>query len=136
MYEAAHGNLRIFTISRGESRELTTGTDSSWSPEGYWIAYHDRDNYYVIRPSGEDKRKLFHKTRVVSALYWSPDSRFIAYVRQDFFALDVEFYHLMVRRLEDGDEDWVANGVACCIGYQWVTNKELLPIVQAQAAQK
>jgi hypothetical protein len=73
---------------------------------------------------------------VVSALYWSPDSRFIAYVHQDFFALDVEFYHLMVRRLEDGDEDWVANGVACCIGYQWVTNKELLPIVQAQAAQK
>ena len=136
VYEAAHGNLRIFTISRGESRELTTGTDSSWSPDGYWIAYHDRDNYFVIRPSGEDKRKLFHKTRVVSALYWSPDSRFVAYVHRDFFALDVEFYHLMVRRLEDGDEDWVADNVDGNSNLQWIANRGFLTLIEDQLGSK
>jgi hypothetical protein len=59
----------------------------------------------------------------VSALFWSPDSRFVAYVPQDSFALDIEFYHLMVRRLEHGSEDWLADGVSCCINYQWVSEE-------------
>jgi hypothetical protein len=62
------------------------------------------------------------------------DGRFVAYVHQDFFALDVEFYHLMVRRLEDNSETRVADGVACCIGYQWVRNPELLK--RAEVADK
>jgi len=58
----------------------------------------------------------------------------VAYTHEDFFALDVEFYHLMVRRLQDNSETLVADGVACCIGYQWVSNPELLK--QAEAAAK
>ena len=50
------------------------------------------ETYYAIHPSGEGQKKLFHKPRAVSALFWSPDSRFVAYVHRDFFALDVEFY--------------------------------------------
>jgi hypothetical protein len=35
---------------------------------------------------------------------------------------------LMVRRLEDGSEDWVANGgdVSGGVNFQWVINKEFV----------
>lgn len=120
------GSVQLTEIGKDELRILARGTKPTWSPDGNWIAFHDGNSFYAIRPSGTGKRKLFHKTRAVSALFWSPDSRFVAYVHADFFALDVEFYHLMVRRLEDGAEDWVADGVECCISYQWVTNPALL----------
>ena len=80
------------------------------------------------------EEKIIPQGRAVSALHWSPDGRFVAYVHQDFFSLDVEFYHLMVRRLEDNSETRVADGVACCIGYQWVRNPELLK--RAEVADK
>jgi hypothetical protein len=67
----------------------------------------------------------------VSGLYWSPDSRFVAYIYQDSFGL-TEFYHLMVRRLQDNSDDWVANGVLCCINYQWVKNEQLVRHVKSE----
>jgi WD40 repeat protein len=132
----ANGNVQVYEIETSHSRILGAGTEATWSPDGTWIAYRDEQHsdYYVIHPSGDGREKLFHKGRAVSALYWSPDGRFVAYVHQDFFALDVEFYHLMVRRLEDNSETRVADGVACCIGYQWVRNPELLK--RAEAAEK
>jgi WD40 repeat protein len=136
VYEAAHGNLRIFTLSEGKCQGLVTGTDSSWSPDGNWIAYHDGDNYYLIHPSGEGKKILFHKTRAVSGLYWSPDSRFVAYVHQDFFALDTEFYHLIVRRLEDNSEDWVADNVDGNSNLQWIANRSFLALIEDQLGSK
>jgi WD40 repeat protein len=120
------GSTQVYDIASGKIRDLVKGLNPTWSPDGEWIAFHRSETYYAIHPSGEGQKKLFHKTRAVSALFWSPDSRFVAYVHQDFFALDVEFYHLMVRRLDDGSEDWVANGVSCCINYEWVKNPELL----------
>jgi hypothetical protein len=94
------------------------------------------ENYYAIHPSGEGKKELFHKTRAYSGLFWSPDTRFVAYVHEGFVALGVEFYHLMVRRLKDNSETWVADGVGCCINFQWVTNPELLKRAEAAAKAK
>jgi len=132
VYET-EGNVQVYEIGDQNWRILAKGTQPTWSPDGNWIAYRDGDSYYAIRPAGEDKKKLFHKTRAVSGLYWSPDSRFVAYVHQDFLALDTEFFHLMVRRLDDNSEDWVADGVDCCINYEWVVNPELLKLAQSWA---
>lgn len=134
----ANGNVQVYEIETDHSRILAAGTEATWSSDGSWIAYRDEQHsdYYAIHPSGEGKKKLFHKRRSISGLYWSPDARFVAYVQQDFFSLDVEFYHLMVRRLEDKSETRVADGVACCIGYQWVRNPELLKRAEAAAKGK
>jgi hypothetical protein len=58
----------------------------------------------------------------------------VAYDHQDFFALDTEFYHLMVRRLEDGSEDWIADGedASWAMNYQWVTKPQLLDQIKSQ----
>ena len=135
VYESRDENVAVYDLGKGNSTKLVKGTEPTWSPDRNWIAYRDGDTYYAIHPSGEGRKKLFHKRRAVSGLYWSPDSRFVAYVHQDFFALDVEFYHLMVRRLEDSSEVWVVDGEDAGAGYnyQWVTNPQLLEQVESGA---
>jgi len=129
-YGTSAGSVSVYDLEEGKSTNLAKGADPTWSPDGKWIAYRDRETYYAIRPSGEDRKKLFHKTRAVSPLYWSPDSRFVAYIHQDFFALDVEFYHLMVRRLADGEEDSMG-GAGSGYNYQWVQNPQLIKWVES-----
>ncbi len=70
--------------SQNDKKLVSKGTDPTWSPEGEWIAFRDRDAYYAIHPNGTGRKKLFHNYwgGAVSALYWSPDSRIVAYVRE------------------------------------------------------
>jgi WD40-like Beta Propeller Repeat len=131
VYESNDGYVSEYDVNNRRATRLAKGESPTWSPDGNWIAYRDAEAYYAIRPSGEGRRKLFHKTRAISALYWSPDSRFVAYVHQDFFGtLDVEIYHLMIRRLADGVEDSMG-GAAPGYNYQWVRNPQLLQWVDS-----
>jgi Tol biopolymer transport system component len=127
-YQSMNGNVFVYDLGERTSTRIAKGTGATWSPDGAWITYRDGDTYYAVHSNGEGRKKLFHKTRAVSALYWSPDSRFVAYVHEDFLAVDVEFYHLRIRRLEDGSEESVAHGGPVGAGdqFQWVTNPQLL----------
>jgi WD40-like Beta Propeller Repeat len=135
------GNVRVQEIGKDRSTVLAKGTEPTWSPGGSWIAFRDRDTYSAIHPNGDGRKKLFHKKNAVSGLFWSPDSRLVAYVSQaDFFEqfpiIDAEVYMLRIRRLEDNSEVTVAGGVGAGVGYQWVTNRELPSVVQAQAPRR
>jgi hypothetical protein len=135
------GTVRVQEIGNDRSSVLAKGTEPSWSPDGNWIAFRDRDTYYAVHPNGDGRKKLFHRKNVVSGLFWSPDSRIVAYVSiagilEGGFSIDVETNQLRVRRLEDNSEDWVADYVGAGVGYQWVKNRDLLRIVQAQAPSK
>jgi Tol biopolymer transport system component len=138
VYESSDGNAFVYDFGKRNSTKLAKGTEPTWSPDENWIAYRDSDTYYAIHPSGEGQKKIFQKTRAVSGLYWSPDSRFVVYVHQDSFALDTEFYHLMVRRLEDNSETSVADGEDAGAGYnyQWVINKELVAQIESATRSK
>jgi len=132
------GSTQIYDIDSDKIRDLVEGMNPTWSSDGEWIAFRDHDSYFAIRPTGLGKRELFHKKNVTSGLYWSPDSRIVAYVSlagilEGGLSLDVETYRLRVRRLQDNSEDWVANGVSCCINYQWVANPQLLKRVELGA---
>jgi hypothetical protein len=131
------GSIQIYDTASGKIRDLAKGVNPTWSPDGEWIAFREHDTYYAVRPTGLGKRELFHKKNVTSGLYWSPDSRIVAYVSlagvlEGGLSLDVETYRLRVRRLEDHSEDWVANGVSCCINYDWVTNPQPLERIESQ----
>jgi hypothetical protein len=137
VYEDA-GTTRIYDLKGNTITILTNGKVPTWSPDGQWIAFRDGDAYYAIRPSGLERKRLFKKKDATSGLFWSPDSRFVAYVKEgNFFEqfpiIDAEVYMLRVRRLEDGSEDWVSKGVSCCINYQWVESTELLSLVKSRA---
>jgi WD40 repeat protein len=132
VYASTDGYVCVYDLEKHNSTKLAKGTDPTWPPEANWIAYRGGATYRAIRPSGGGQKKLFHKTRAVSPLYWSPDSRFVLYIHEDFFALDVEFYHLMVRRLADGSEESVADVPNVASGnIQWIQNPELIKWVEA-----
>jgi len=125
------GSTQIYDSTSDKIRDLVKGTKPTWSSDGEWIAFLDHDTYYAIRPTGGDKRKLFHKKNVTSGLYWSPDSRIAAYVSLAGVLEGgiAETYRLRFRRLKDNSEDSVA-GVSCCVNFQWVKNPELLKQVE------
>jgi hypothetical protein len=130
VYETA-ADVMVFNVEDDRSGTVAKGEDPTWSPDGEWIAFRDRDTYYAIHPDGSGRRKLFHSYwgRAVSALYWSPDSRVVAYVRELGFlqggAFDAEVNQLRVRRLEDGSEAWLCRDSVQLEGYLWITNREL-----------
>src|SRR6202042_1753604 len=105
------GAIRLYDVESDRADAIAKGTDPTWSPDGKWIAFRDRDTYYAIYPDGNGRKKLFHNHwgNAVSALYWSPDSRIVAYIRELGFlqggTLDAEANQLRVRRLEDGSDD-------------------------------
>lgn len=130
VYQGKDDKILIYDLKTHDSTTVVSGTQPTWSPDGNWIACRDGEKYFRIQPNGAGKKVLFTRSRAVSGLYWSPDSQFVAYVHQDFFSLDTEFYHLFVRRLRDNAEEWVANGDdATGTNYQWILNKQ---IAQAQ----
>jgi Tol biopolymer transport system component len=110
--EADTDSIRVYDIEHKQSRELTKGKDATWSPNGAWIAFRDRDTYYAIRPSGLDRRRLFRKKGIEYAALWSPDSRIVAYVAPAPWWAIIhdpvnELSRIYIRRLQDGSQDWV-----------------------------
>jgi Tol biopolymer transport system component len=132
VYEAGDG-VRIYELGNDKSSTLLApgGKHPTWSPDGNWIAFRDGNTFYEIRPDGRDKRKLLRSKDVWSPLWWSPDSRFVAYVASVPFAID-DFYRLRVRRLEDNSDDWVAEG-QIADDYQWVVSPQLVKQAGSQA---
>lgn len=125
------GNVWVFDLNGDpHKRQLAVGTDVTWSPDGNWIAFRDGHTYYAIHPNGEGRKKLFSRGNAVSALYWSPDSRIVAYV--------VELGHLQegvrhagvnrihFRRLEDGSDDHSETGVNWYDNFHWFDSPELV----------
>ncbi len=139
---AVKGAVNIFDINQNKSRKLAEGSYPTWSPDGRWIAFLDHDKYFAIRPSGEGRKKLFHKKNTKSGLWWSPDSRFVAYVSQasifeQWGVFDIELYMLRIRRLADGSELAFHEEVGLGGGsgsYQWVENPNFIRQVESQAA--
>jgi hypothetical protein len=131
--------VTVEDVEDGKRKTIGIGKIPTWSPDGEWIAYFDeRDkSYYVVHPSGEGTKKLFHHSRAIEGLYWSPDSRIVAYTVEMGGFLSLEGYKLNVRRLEDGSEDWVDDSdLGCCEPLQWVTNKALLSQIESERSPK
>jgi hypothetical protein len=131
VYEAGDG-VRIYEVGNDKSSTPLApgGKEPTWSPDGNWIAFREGDTFYEIRPDGRDKRKLFHRRDVYTPLWWSPDSRFVAYIATVPFAID-DFYRLRIRRLEDNSDDWVAEGQISG-DYQWLISPQLVRQASSQ----
>ena len=71
------------------------------------------DGYYTVTPAGGPAKRLFKTKQGRSELFWSPDSKFVAYFgeggtfRETLKYLDVGLIQLRVRRLSDNSEDWL-----------------------------
>jgi hypothetical protein len=113
--------VRLYDTDEKKSHDLADGGNATWSPDGKWIAYlhcpSDLRNctYEAMRPLGNERKELFKVEVQGSALWWSPDSRLVAYVSARGVlekSPEVGFQELSrlwVMRLDDNSEDWVLN---------------------------
>jgi hypothetical protein len=122
VYQADQGvpgsTIRVYNLVQKQSQRLVEGSLASWSPDGQWIAFFVDGAYYTIHPSGEGRKSLFELKQPVTGLWWSPDSRMVAYLTYvelwDSTRSTLEYldwpseYRIQVRRLSDNSEDWVA----------------------------
>lgn len=121
------GSIRIYDLGEKKSRDLATGENPTWSPDGNWIAFYHDGAYYAIRPSGADRKLLFKQEDVRTGLWWSPNGEVVAYMclggkydpHRDF---DFAPRQLRVRRLADNSDDWILTepDVGYVPNYQWV----------------
>jgi len=132
-----HPRSSIYDVESKALREFSVGTRPTWSPDGNWIALMDCPpslwgcKYFVVRPSGSERKFLF-KSEAATALWWSPDSRLVAYVNgAGFFERTPpqqlrEMVRLRVRRLEDGSVDSFADFFdGDMMEFQWVKYSEV-----------
>ncbi|KAF5386417.1 hypothetical protein D9757_006636 [Collybiopsis confluens] len=111
---SSFGNYYIHTISTGDTHPIIPPTDppttsyATWSPTGESLAYVDNNDLYIltspsastspIRVTTSGNASLFHgvpdwvyEEEVFSddyALWWSPDSKKVAFLRFDETAVD------------------------------------------------
>ncbi|MBZ5508139.1 MAG: hypothetical protein LAO78_21980 [Acidobacteriia bacterium] len=120
----AHGRIKVHDLTLKTSRELISGVHPTWSPSGKTIAYFDHNAYFLISPSGAGRKRLFKNRYAYSPLWWSPDSRFVAYGVYCCFWKSIKYMvdigHLQVRRLEDNAEDWVGETNPPTGTYGWI----------------
>jgi hypothetical protein len=127
---------------------------ATWSPDGKWISlfvgdgdYAAGGTFYVVPATGAgEKKALFHQKYAVSPMWWSPDSRFVAYVAWagllERFAMGPKYIpsvfgdlitldlgngpmRLHVRRIDDGSDTSVLtieNGITNYKGGMWGTH--------------
>ena len=86
--EDRSGELRIFDLeTRQESlvkRTEWANSSPDWSPDGNWIAFHDRidgnSEICLIKPDGSDLQNLTNNPSQDSSSSWSPDGKQIVFV--------------------------------------------------------
>src|SRR5437588_489162 len=82
-------------------------TSKTWSPDGKWIGFDDREHYIIFDLQAGKRKRLFKHSSGVS---WSPDSRFLTYTAPGgkmggflFWGIQcIEPYRVWVWRVEDG----------------------------------
>jgi dipeptidyl aminopeptidase/acylaminoacyl peptidase len=129
--------VAVYDVETKTSRDFSKGNRPTWSPDGNWIALMDCPpslsgcKYYAVRPSGKE-RKLLFTSEDATSLWWSPDSRYVAYVN-GAGALERwpsqllrEMVRLRVRRLEDNSVDSFADFLdGDTMNFQWVKSDEV-----------
>jgi hypothetical protein len=129
-------NLRDYTLSAEEAQRLTTearkrekplqiegGSDAQRAPDGKWITYRTAENKFVLADSaGKVQRTLLAGDKILTALYWSPNSEYLMYVEKSgkwdtgCLRYGEDGRDLVVYRLRDGQQGRVFQ---VCQGYPY-----------------
>jgi WD40 repeat protein len=99
--------VKIFDIGTGKSTVFVDGTNPGWSPDGKWISFRTPGGFgAIISRDGQRRRIIESKHKVIGALRWSPDSRYLfGIVEWDKVDSSLTCYgntRLIIYRLSDG----------------------------------
>jgi Tol biopolymer transport system component/uncharacterized protein YraI len=106
------GPIYIYEFATGSLRQLTTGYDPALSPDGTQVAFTragGEHGLYVINVDGTGERKVFGERQGFFSPKWSPNGKWILFVRSDSFWKCKDYserigrYHCEQDRPGDGD---------------------------------
>ena len=97
----AGGAFYLYDLASGALRELTSGFDPALSPDGSKVAFTrlgGNQGLYVINVDGSNERRIFSEREGLRSPKWSPDGRWIAFIRADgtYNCRDLGFFGLCV----------------------------------------
>ena len=102
------GSAVVYDVLQKKSINLGRGIYPTWSPDGKWIALYEQNTYYLVPPSGGERKRLFAVKNGTTGLLWSPKSLFVAYgVCCHYYMFEGTGVRVHVRRLADNVDDWV-----------------------------
>ena len=81
------GPIYLYNLGSGEVRQLTSGFDPAISPDGTRVAFTrggGEHGLYVINVDGSGERRIFADRSGLWSPKWSPDGRYILFVRSDY----------------------------------------------------
>ncbi len=84
------GDISLYDLESGELRLLTGGFDPSLSPDGSKVAFTrdgGENGVYVIDIATGEERLIFGGRELLRSPKWSPDGRWIVFVRGDEYIL-------------------------------------------------
>jgi dipeptidyl aminopeptidase/acylaminoacyl peptidase len=125
------GTLWVFNIGEEKATPLTRGDHGTWSPDGRSIAFRRGESFFTIKRSGTDEKPIFERKNVLTELWWSTDSQYVACVVQP--SMWKTSWHIMdeldvlVLRLHDRKEivAFRFSGKGRSIDFQWVKSLAL-----------
>ncbi len=84
------GDISLYNLATGELRLLTGGFDPSLSPDGSQVAFTregGENGVYVIDVASGEERLIFGGRQHLRSPKWSPDGRYVVFVRGDEYIL-------------------------------------------------
>jgi hypothetical protein len=131
--KAMNRNVVTYNLSTKLKTKIAPGGYANWIPGSDWISFLDcglelhHCTYYKIHPNGSAKTVLFRTLSAVTALSWSDDGQYAAYVSGGRTSEPAIIqWRLRVRRMSDNTEVWVSNlSETDTIFFQWVSNKQV-----------
>lgn len=82
------GPIYLYQLATGQLRQLSYGFDPAISPDGRQVVF-TRDGgangIYLINLDGSTERKIFGERELLRSPKWSPDGKWIVFVRSDEF---------------------------------------------------
>lgn len=82
------GPIYVYELASGNLRQLTTGFDPALSPDGSQVAFTrsgGANGIYLINSDGSNEHKIFGERELLLSPKWSPDGKWLVFVRGDEF---------------------------------------------------
>lgn len=82
------GPIYLYELASGNLRQLTTGFDPALSPDGSQVAFTrsgGENGIYLINTDGSNQHKIFGERELLLSPKWSPDGKWLVFVRGDEF---------------------------------------------------